>query len=392
MVRISTLSILILFFASTADGQKRAMTTDDLINLVNPVSAILSPDGQSVIYGKSELDWEENKRETTWHYIPADSGATYQYVGEQGGTDLKYSPDGKYISLKREKDDKSQIYLLPTAGGEAIQLTEHKSAIGSYEWGADSRKIYFVASVPREGDEKKEYDAGYDHLFVDEPPHGQTEGSWNNIWMIDIDSKEETRLTHEELRVGQFAVSHDQKRIVYTARFENRRNQQYKSEIYLLEKGDSTAVQLTDNEVPESSLHWLPDNRHIIFTASDEKDWELNHTRLWKMDMEDKEWISLTEDFDGNISSFHVSEDGETIYLNAAHRTNTNLWSFDISSGEFHQLTDYEGTLIIQDFDRGENRVLYRFEDITSPPDFYLADMSQLDQPVRLTNFNPMVK
>jgi len=392
MMKSAATTLLILLLSIPLVAQDRAMTTDDIINMDRLGPAMLSPDGESVIFGKSVLDWDENERETTFYYIPADSGNVYQYIGDDGGSDLKYSPDGKYISLKRSVDGDAQIFIMPTRGGEAVQLTEHDSAVGSYEWGADSKSIYFVASVPKTDEEKKEYEAGYDHLFVDEPPHGQTEGAWNNIWKIDLDTKEETKLTHGDLRVGGFTVSEDQQRIAYTARFENRRNQQYKSEIYLIEVGDSTAVQLTDNEVPEGDLSWLPDNEHIIFSAADDDEWELKQNKLWKMNVDDKSYRMISGEFDGNIRSYHISEDGETIFFNATYRTNTNIYSLNVETGEVTTHTDVAGTLRVVDFDKQRNRVLYRMEDVTTPPDLFVADLQNFDDSQRLTDLNPMIR
>ncbi|WP_069130650.1 S9 family peptidase [Rhodohalobacter halophilus] len=387
--------VLFLFFTlfvSSAFAQKRPMTTDDIINMDRLGSAMISPDGNAVIFGKSTLNWDDNKRETKYYYIPADSGAVYQYIGEAGGSDMKYSPDGKYISLKRSVDDKQQLFLLPTTGGEAVQLTEHKNSIGSYEWGTDSKAIYFVSSVPRSSDEEKEYKAGYDQLFVDEPPHGQTEGSWNNIWKFDIDSKEETKLTSGELIVGSFAVSPNQERIVYTARFENRRNQQYLSEIYLLEVGDSTAVQLTENEVPEGGLNWLPDNQHILYSAAHDEEWELHQSKLWRMHVDSKEYEMISGQFNGNIGSVHMSPDGETIYFSGSVKTNSNIFSMDLQSGEVTQHTDRQGSVSIVDMNRTRDHVLFTFEDVQTPRDLYAASFENLDDPVRLTDLNPFVR
>lgn len=391
-MKIYLLLSITFLFSITATAQKRAMTTDDVINMNRLGSAMISPDGNSVIFGKSELNWDENKRETKYYFMPADSGRSYQYLGEEGGSDLKYSPDGSYISLKRTVDKKSQLFLLPTSGGEAVQLSEHDSSIGSYEWSVDSKEIYFVASVPKTKEEEKEYKAGYDQLFVDEAPHGQTEGEWNNIWKIDIESKEETKLTHDEQRVGNFAISKDQKRIAYTVRFENRRNQQYMSEIYLLEMGDSTAVQLTENEVPEGNVNWLPDNEHIIFTAADDNEWELKQGSLWKMNVDDKSYSNLSENFPGNIRSYQLTEDGKRIILNATYRTNSNIYSINIENGDVEQHTDIEGSIFVVDYDENQNRILYRKEDVLTPPDLYTAYLSDPENGTRLTDINPMIR
>ena len=142
MLRLITFLIsLMIVTAASLHAQKRAMTTDDILNMTNLGSAIMSPDGESVIFGKSELNWKENKRETTYYHIPADSGKAFQYIGEEGGSDLMYSPNGEYLALKRTADEKSQIFLMPTSGGEAVQLTKHDTSVDDFEWSADS-KIY----------------------------------------------------------------------------------------------------------------------------------------------------------------------------------------------------------------------------------------------------------
>ena len=102
----------------TAEAQKRAMTTDDALNMVDFGEAKISPDGNFVIWGKSELDWEENKRETTFFHTASDGKNTYQYLGEEGGSSLSFSPDGKFLAIKRTVEKKSQLFLMPVDGGE----------------------------------------------------------------------------------------------------------------------------------------------------------------------------------------------------------------------------------------------------------------------------------
>jgi len=368
------------------------MTTDDILNMTNLGTSVLSPDGESVIFGKSELNWKENKRETTYYYIPADSGKAFQYIGKEGGSDITYSPDGEYLALKRTVDKKSQIFLMSTSGGEAVQLTEHKTSVDDFEWSADSETIYFKADEPKKAEEKKEYEAGYDHFMVDNPPHGQTEGSWHELWKIDIESKETEKLVYEKVRVGDFAVSQDESKIVYTGRFENRRNQQYLSEIYLLAIGDSTATPLSDNEVPEGSLTWMPDNQHILYSASSDDEWELRQSKLWLMDTGNKNYDMISGEFDGDINNYEVSSDGERIFFTGAVRTNSNLYSLNVKSGSVTRHTDYEGLLRVVDYAKDQSRLLIRKENIATPPDLYTAFTDQPGEMIRLTDLNPTVR
>ncbi|HET8865837.1 MAG TPA: S9 family peptidase [Gracilimonas sp.] len=388
----SVLFLLLFLIGFPAIAQKRAMTTDDDLNMVNLRSPMISPDGDFVIFGKSTLNWDDNKYETKYYHISADGGDAYQYIGEEGGSDMKFSPDGKYISLKRSVDDKSQIFLLPTAGGEAVQLTKHKNSVGSYQWSDDSKNIYFESDVPKTSEEKKKYKAGYDHFYVDEAPHGQTEGEWSHVWKFEIDSKKETRLTHGDLIVGDFDVSPDQKRMIYTARFENRRNQGYKSEIYLLEIGDSVAVKLTDNKAPEGSLSWMPDNQHFIYSAPSDEEFELRQDKLWKMNVDSKDYEMISGEFNGDMRGYYMSPEGDVLYFGGTVKTNTNLFSLNVENGQVQQHTDLSGSLNVYDFDRNRGKVLFSKEDVVTPPDLYVADLDNLDDPVRLTDLNPMIK
>jgi len=102
-------------------GQKRAMTADDLLNMVNLRGAKISPDGSRILYTKSTLNWKENKRESYHHSITPDGTDDFKFLGGKSNSDIKFSPDGKYISLKRTVEKKQQIFLMRASGGEAIQ-------------------------------------------------------------------------------------------------------------------------------------------------------------------------------------------------------------------------------------------------------------------------------
>ncbi len=109
----------------------RPMNVDDALDMVSVGGAVMSPDGEWVLFSKSELDWDENERNTKWYLIPSSGGDEFEYIGEEGGGSFQFSPDGKYLALTRSVDDERQIFWMRTAGGEATQLTEHETSVGS---------------------------------------------------------------------------------------------------------------------------------------------------------------------------------------------------------------------------------------------------------------------
>jgi dipeptidyl aminopeptidase/acylaminoacyl peptidase len=186
-----------------------------------------------VFLSKSELNWKDNKRNSKYYLIPADGGKAFQYIGEDAGSSFQFSPNVEYLSFRRSAEKKKQLFLMRTSGGEADQLTKHKSSIGSYRWAPDSSRIFFVAPRVRGKEEEDEYKAGSDFIFADEGPHRQREDKWRHLWMLHIQEQKTTPIVEEDILIGDFDISPNGKDILFTARFSNRRNEQYKSEIFL---------------------------------------------------------------------------------------------------------------------------------------------------------------
>ncbi len=157
VVCFSLLFLSIITFALAQEKAKRPMTTDDGLNMIRVREALMSPDGQRVFYSQSELDWKDKskRQKTTYYMVSAAGGEAFQYIGDAGGSSFQFSPDGKYFSFKRAVEKKQQLFLMRTKGGEAVQLTKHKSSIGSYKWSQDERTIFFVASKSKSKEEKK---------------------------------------------------------------------------------------------------------------------------------------------------------------------------------------------------------------------------------------------
>jgi dipeptidyl aminopeptidase/acylaminoacyl peptidase len=392
-VRILIVSLLFVCLPVSSQAQeRRPMTTDDGLNMVRVGDALMSPDGRWVLFSRSELDWEENERKTTWWKVPSDAGEEpYRFIGEEGGSSFAFSPDGRWLSFRREVDDKNQLFLMRTDGGEALQLSDHETSVGSYSWTDDATRIVFVADHARSDEEEKEREAGSDAIFVDEGPNGQRAGQWNDLWSIDIGSRNEVRLTEADHRIGSFAVSPDGTRIVFTARRENRRNQGYLSEIHLLDVAGGEVRALTDNRAPEGRPSWAPDGRRIAYMARSDGEWELLQDKIWVMDVDSGDRRIASAAYEGSIRAYVWTPDGEAILFGGLQRTDTNLYRLDVSSGAVEQVTSAVGSVSPSSFSRDRTRMAYIAQDWDTPPDVWSGSTDGGDG-VRLTEANPWVE
>ena len=390
VMRNLTLLIVFVLAVPVAGQERRAMTTDDGLDMVQVGGAMISPDGSWVLFSKSELNWEENERKTTWWRVSAEGGEPYRYIGDDGGGNFQFSPDGRRLAFTRSVDDESQLFLLPTTGGEAVQLSEHETSIGSYAWSEDGSKIIFVATEPRTDEEEEAREAGYDAIFVDEGPNGQQSGNWNNLWLIEVESGAERRLTDTDHRIGSFSVAPNGDRILFTSRIENRRNQQNLSEIQLLEVEAGTIRQLTDNSAPEGRLSWAPDGRSFAYTARTDGEWELLLDKIWVMDPDGGDRRIVSGAFDGNIGNFVWAPDASAILFSGLHGTNNNLYRINLGSDSVEQITSSAGSLAPSSFSRDRAKMAYVFQDFDTPADIWVGPTDGTGA-VQLTDVNPTI-
>lgn len=376
--------------ASAQEATRRPMTTDDGLDMVAVGGATISPDGSWVLFSKSELDWKENKRKTTWWRVDANGGEAYRWIGEDGASSPAFSPDGRRLAFTRPVEEKSQIFVMRTDGGEAVKLTDHGTSVSSFEWAGDGSAIVFVADEARSEEEQKARKAGEDAIFVDEGPNGQETAAWRNLWRVDVATGEEKRLTERDHRVGSFAVSPDGAKVAFSARTENRRNQGNLSEIFLLDVASGDIRQLTDNRAPEGRLAWAPDGRRLAYEAPSDDTWELVLDRIWVMDTETGERRMVSGAYEGSIREYVWTPDARGLLFGGLQRTNTNLYRLDLASGRVTQITQEEGTLSPSSFSRDRTRMAYELSDLDTPADVW-AGPTDGRSGTKLTDANPWV-
>ena len=284
MSRNAAARVLVLLATAVALGAPRAhaqtatgaaLTIDEVIDMVRVSSPQISPDGTRVLFSKSELDWDDNERNSRIWVVGADGQGARPFTGSTDDRAAQWSPDGRWVSFTRpagEGDRRArQLFVLPVDGGEAVQLTRHATAVGNHRWADDGRSVFFVANDSLPDDREKERKNGDDAVFIDEGPSGQTQGSWNGVWMVEVETadapRDATRLTPEGRRVGSFAPSPNGNFLAYSYRTENRRNASHLSEIWLLAIGSGEEERITENDAPEANLAWSPDGASLTFAA-----------------------------------------------------------------------------------------------------------------------------
>ncbi|MER7202865.1 LpqB family beta-propeller domain-containing protein, partial [Streptomyces sp. NPDC000188] len=125
----------------------RRLGIDDLYELTVPEQPSVSPDGSRIVYVLRAADRDGDRDVRALWQVAAAGGEARQLTRGTTDTAPTWSPDGTRIAFLRARDSAPQLWFLPTAGGEAEQVTELPLGAGAPVWSPDGNKVAFAAPV-----------------------------------------------------------------------------------------------------------------------------------------------------------------------------------------------------------------------------------------------------
>ncbi len=108
----------------------------------------LSPDGKKLVYVKSSASQPDGKIDSTLEILTIDSVGTSSLTSGHTDSMPTYSPNGEWIGfLRKSAIVTNQIYIIPTLGGEALQITNHPKGVYEFIWSGDSQSLIFTGET-----------------------------------------------------------------------------------------------------------------------------------------------------------------------------------------------------------------------------------------------------
>jgi dipeptidyl aminopeptidase/acylaminoacyl peptidase len=154
---------------------------EQVIGLRSVGSPALSPDGRSVAFTVRTTEWEENRFDTEI-WLARQGEEPFQLTRTEKGssTGPRWSPDGRWIAFTADRGDRSQVYLVRAAGGEARKLTSWKEGVGAFRWAPDGRRIAFTAQEAEDEALRKRRER-YGDFAVEDAEFRQS-----HLWVVDV--------------------------------------------------------------------------------------------------------------------------------------------------------------------------------------------------------------
>ncbi len=364
---------------------KRPITAEDLLKFQFVGDPQPSPDGSRICFTKKTINAEKNKYETHLWMADTKTGSCEQFTFSEfneGGS--RWSPDGKYIAFTSGRDKpKSQIYIIPTAGGEARKLTDlAEGAVSGFKWSPDSKKICFAFRSNHEDwtdkakKEREEKGLSTPPLIVTEiwyrlDGDGYFNTQYNQLQTIDVATGEMKEITNERYGATDFDWSPDSKHIVYVV---NRSPQPFDTpqleDLIVLntETGAERKIEgLPDG--PKGTTVWSPDGKKIAYAGHPHVEdwWGGRNYRLYVTNSDGGGCQDLFEelkhDFSLGVSalsdskeasysaSIEWSKDSSRIFFGVGTEGTVQIASLPATGGEVTWLTTVDGLVEMGGFD-----------------------------------------
>ncbi|POY35290.1 prolyl oligopeptidase [Solitalea longa] len=367
------LVIALLVSASFGYAQtKKAITHEDLWLMKRVGMPEVSPDGKWVVFNVTDAAYDEKDQSSDLWIVPSDGGLKPRKLTSSKGGESGYvwSPDGSKIAFtaKRDADELAQIYIINLKeGGEALRFTNLSSGASAPKWSPDGKQLLFTSKVYAESltdsankkiaeDKKKlKYKA---RVYTSFPVRNWDQ--WVDekqthlfIQSTDPDAKAKDLLAGTQFIKnvgfnfgGSAEWTPDGNSIVFAATT-NRNGAAYEdvySNFYKVNLSGGEPNQLTTSKDDVDNPKFSPDGKYLycIYTNSITTSGKVyNLPRIARYDWPTMQGFKLiTSELDRPVSSFDISADGKTVYLNAEDQGQQKLFTVSSNGGKANLLID----------------------------------------------------
>ncbi|HEY1348020.1 MAG TPA: S9 family peptidase [Ktedonobacteraceae bacterium] len=401
---------------------RRTFCADDLWALRIMGQVALSPDGRRVAFVMHSMDRAQNENHAALYLLHLDEqgrpcGEPRQLTsGVKNDSSPTWAPDSRRLLFLSDREEKNQLWLIDTDGGEASKLTDMLHGVSEAAWSPDGRWIAFTASASTDDDDallmgrtapdeqtRKRIDdeqkfalRTVDRIFYRLDGRGLYEKGTQLFIMSAPASSQRSdpadirRLTRDSSDYLLLSWTPDSQEI---GALRNReRDATWTNDLWAIQPETGEARRLTSGTLEIASYAWSPDGKQaLLVAASDDTPNPVRNTQLRLVPRGGGEISTLETGIDNMASpaafafprAFPApyrpqwSADGKTIYFVVTEQGSVNVYCLHLGQQKASPLFVGEHLIFFLALLPGERGLLVARDEPLHPWELYLVPLPE---------------
>jgi dipeptidyl aminopeptidase/acylaminoacyl peptidase len=367
---------LFVFIYSSVIAQEKHFKPHDVFKLKIVDESKISPDENyaafSVRVPKPFNEGVGSAYKELFVYNYEDDSVTPLLTGKVKINDISWTKNSEYISFKAKLsgDNFSQLYLISTDGTDTIKAAELKTTIIKYEWHPTENKIAYIAKEkkPMLEHEKMGFDIEVFEENIDD----------RFLYILDLETDEVIKLVGEGA-VFDFKWSPDGNFIAAAIAPKNLVDDSYMfKDIYVIDVNAEEKTKLIDVPGKLGKFAWSKDGKHLAFISGADKNDSVDGSLFVVSVPNDKKFTELrnySKDFRGSVTDIHWLDDKTMLFVSEEGvYTTVRKQKFDAPNSE---LVIKQNLAVFNSISLSENKIVLSGETPNHPKELFTFDLEE---------------
>ena len=398
---------LLVFISLVSIKAQNIFKNLDVFDLEYVQNQQISPDGNMVVYVRTEMDIMKDGKSSSLWLINSD-GTDHQKLTSNtfNESNPSWSPDGKKISFISNSNDGngSEIYIYWIDSKQYSSISQLSGSPKSTKWSPDGRYIGFSMFVPEStlqlvSPPRKPKNAKWaekpritDRLKHESDGLGYMKEGFDQLFYISSEGGTPVQITSEKYNHRSFDWTHNSNGLVFSSNYNEEWEYDFRnSELYSIDIDGNNINQLTNRNGPDYGPIVSPNGKLIAFLGYDDKIQTYQTTNLYIMDIDGGNKKEIKTKLDRSISSIKWSDDGKRIFFMYDNHGNSKIATSTLN-GKTEKLVDnVGGTTIGRPYGGGSyslsknNKIVFTLTSPYHPSDLAIYEEKSIN---RLTDLN----